>query len=135
MRGAYMQENEGDLSLSDVQVIYKVLQCPKLVVEDPQSFNLNMDLYLLQEEFYLSVFIFPDDPPSSLGEFILKQWGFPDQYWWVWVCVGAMVVCTIIFNLIGYLALAYLPRENPFPHMFRPAQAYLTLILHVAFTA
>ncbi len=70
-------------------------------------------LAMLQADFPIAGLIFPGEGPMSLGHFILHQWGFPSEYWWVWVCVGAMVVCTVVFNLTGYLAHAYLPRMPP----------------------
>jgi hypothetical protein len=50
------------------------------------------------------------DAPT-IGKAILKSGGLFTEDWGFWLCVGALVGFTILFNIFYLLALTYLSRE------------------------
>ncbi|KAM0926421.1 hypothetical protein ACQ4PT_003505 [Festuca glaucescens] len=67
-------------------------------------------------EFLSSRWAIPNNDTSidapTIGKAILKSGGLFTEDWGFWLCVGALVGFTILFNIFYLLALTYLSRTN-----------------------
>lgn len=55
---------------------------------------------------------------STVGEALLKSRSFFTEDYWFWICIGALLGFSVIFNILFIVALTYLNRGLPSINFF-----------------
>jgi hypothetical protein len=91
-------------------------------VRSPKTFE-NVILFPLKQPslYYLNYFSLfqpnpdPKIPEPTVGKVLLGARGMFKEDYWYWICVGALLGFSLLFNICFMLALTFLNRKQSFP--------------------